>query len=300
MAYKSRTEREELTILRILDPRMKLPEEDKRNFLYLKKGFEGEMKFDSLTEKLESDCLILNDLLLELNKSKFQIDSLLIQDKLYLFDVKNLEGDYYYENGEFYYQAGKLTNNPIAQLQRCESLLLQLLQKYGFKLPVESRLVFINPEFTLYQAPKNKPIVHPTQVNALMKKLNSWTGKVNGKHKKLADLLVSMHQVESPYPRVPRYEYKGLRKGVICFSCPSFFLTVNGRKIVCDDCGCAESIDAAILRCVKELKLLFPDLKITTSVVFDWCGGGITENSIRRILHQNFKVLGSGRWLYFE
>jgi hypothetical protein len=89
MAYKPRTEREEIAILRSLNARMKLPDDDKRNYLNLKKGFEGEVKFDSLTEKLDCDCLILNDLLLEVNKSKFQIDTVVIQDTLYLFDVKN-------------------------------------------------------------------------------------------------------------------------------------------------------------------------------------------------------------------
>lgn len=33
--------------------------------------------FDALTDKLQCDCYILNDLLLNLNDSKFQIDTLI-------------------------------------------------------------------------------------------------------------------------------------------------------------------------------------------------------------------------------
>ncbi|WP_312472380.1 hypothetical protein [Neobacillus sp.] len=58
MAYKPRKEREEITILRSLNTRMNLPEEDKWNYLNLKKGFEGEVMFDSLTEKLQSGCYV--------------------------------------------------------------------------------------------------------------------------------------------------------------------------------------------------------------------------------------------------
>ncbi|MFF2446293.1 nuclease-related domain-containing protein [Neobacillus sp. NPDC058068] len=301
MAYKPRTEREEIIILRSLDARSDLTEEEKWNYLNLKKGYEGEVMFDSLTEKIKSECLILNDLLLELNNSKFQIDTLIIQEKLFLFDVKNHEGDHYYDNGDFKsMKTGKLLKNPLDQLKRCETLFRQLLQKHGYYLPVVSWVVFINPEFTLYQAPKNEPIIYPTQLNTLMKKLNSWSGKLNGKHTKLADLLVSMHIVESPYPRVPHYEYERLRKRIICSLCQSFVISISGGKIVCDNCGCEEDVDSAVLRSVKELKLLFPDRKITTSLVQDWCGGIVSVNVIRRILHQNFKTTGTGRWLHFE
>jgi hypothetical protein len=102
MAFKPRVEREEITILRSLNARMELSKEDKWDYFKLTKGFEGEVMFDSLTEKLKSECFILNDLLLELNANKFQIDTLIVQDILYLLDVKNYEGDYFYENGDFY------------------------------------------------------------------------------------------------------------------------------------------------------------------------------------------------------
>src|SRR3546814_3760645 len=62
------------------------------------KGYQGEVQFDRLTEKLQRDCHILNDLQLESNKSSFQLDSSLIfQDTYSLFEVKNFEGEYVYD-----------------------------------------------------------------------------------------------------------------------------------------------------------------------------------------------------------
>jgi hypothetical protein len=301
MAFKDRTERQELIILRSLNARMELPEEDKKNYYSLKKGYEGEVMFDLLTEQLQSDCYILNDLLLKVNNNKFQIDTLIIKDTLHLFDVKNFEDDYYYENGEFYSKHGtKISTNPLDQLKRCDSLFRQLLQKHGFRIPLESNVVFINPNFTLYQAPKNEPLIFPTQINSLIKKLNTTTRNLTGKHKQLAELLNSLHFVESPYPRLVHYEYGQQRKGFICCLCQSFSVCVDHKMLVCNDCGHHETVDAAVVRSVEELKLLFPDRKITTSAVMEWCGGVLSDNIIRRILNKYYKANGFGRWLFYE
>ena len=109
---------------------MKLAEKDKHSISNLVKGFEGEVMFDLLTEKLQCQSYILNDLLLETNNGKFQIDTLMItQEPLYLFEVKNYEGDFYFEADRFYTLPKKEYKNPLHQLQRSESLLRQLLAK---------------------------------------------------------------------------------------------------------------------------------------------------------------------------
>ncbi|MDP4162651.1 MAG: nuclease-related domain-containing protein, partial [Bacillota bacterium] len=172
MLLKARTESDLLKILRILNTRMELTTEAQKYYLHLEKGFEGEVQFDLLTEKIQSDCLILNDLLLEVNNTKFQIDSLIIyQELIYNFEIKTNEGDYYYEADKLFMISGKEIKNPLDQSKRSSSLLRQLLQNQGFNLTIESYVIFINPEFTLYQAPQNLPFVYPTQLNRFMKKL---------------------------------------------------------------------------------------------------------------------------------
>lgn len=69
MPYKPRTESTELLILRSLHTRMNLLEKDKQHYFNLKKGYEGEVMFDSLTEKLQCECFIVNDLLLKTNNT---------------------------------------------------------------------------------------------------------------------------------------------------------------------------------------------------------------------------------------
>ncbi|MGG1397997.1 nuclease-related domain-containing protein [Bacillus salipaludis] len=301
MFYKPRPVPFDLIKMRSLHARMNLTPTEKKYYLNREKGFAGEVMFDKLTEKLESDCLILNDLLFELNNTEFQIDTTIIfQNTISLFDVKNYEGDYYMTSDRFYTKSDEEISNPLLQLERSQSLLRQLLKSIGYQMPVEASVVFINPEFTLYQTPLDKPIIFPTQVNRLMKNLNSVRSKLNDRHTKLAEKLVSLHKTKSRNTKMPAYEYDQLEKAILCGSCHSPSITVGEKKIVCGICGAEESIDSAILRTVRELMILFPDLKITTNLVQDWCRVIMSKKTIRRVLKEIFKAVGDGRWLYFK
>jgi hypothetical protein len=128
----------------------------------------------------------------------------------------------------------------------------------GFQLPLEGHVVFINPAFTLYQAPLNKSFIFPTQLDCFMKKLEQRPSKLNDRQLKLSEKLISMHQPKSPYTRFPSYDYHQLKKAIICSICFSPMISCGENKLFCQKCGCAEHADAAILRSVEEVKLLFP------------------------------------------
>ncbi|MEH7503487.1 nuclease-related domain-containing protein [Neobacillus drentensis] len=300
MAYKPRFETGELLILRILDKRMNLTAEEHQYYKNKEKGFEGEFQFDLLTEKLQSECFILNDLLLEVNNSKFQIDTTIIfQDIIYPFEVKNYEGDFLFKPDCLEKISGKNYKNPLDQLKRSKFLLRQLLHNLGYNIPIEGSVVFINPEFTLYQTPLNEPIVYHSQLNRFMKKLNRLPSNITNREKNIADKLVSLHQIESPYIRSPPYEYGQIKKGITCAACNSFSLFVSGNKFVCIQCGHPEEIESAVLRNVEEIKLLFPEKRVTTNCVYDWCGEVVSKKKINRILTKKFKRMGQGRFSFY-
>ncbi|MDQ0255667.1 hypothetical protein J2S74_003049 [Evansella vedderi] len=71
MEYKSRKESKELLTLRILNSRLKLPEESEKYYWSLGKGFAGEKLLDvHVSEKLTVDSIIINDLLIEHSNMK--------------------------------------------------------------------------------------------------------------------------------------------------------------------------------------------------------------------------------------
>jgi hypothetical protein len=301
MPVKARTESNLLRILSILSTRGSLTEDEQKYFLNLQKGYEGEVQFDLLTEQLQCDCFILNDLLLEFNNTEFQIDTTIIyQDTISFFEVKNFQGDFCYSPDHFQTTAGKEIKNPLDQLKRSKFLLRQLLQNLGCPLPIEANIIFINNEFTLYQAPLNQPFIYPTQLNRLMKKLSSKPSKLTNMHKKLADTLVSLHQIDSKNTRLPNYHYQDLKKGITCKACNSLSVSVQRTIVKCTECGCVEMIVSSVLRSVEEFKLLFPERKITTNEIHDWCRVINSKKRISRILENNFKVTGVHQWTFYE
>ncbi|RFB13362.1 NERD domain-containing protein [Bacillus sp. HNG] len=301
MIYKHRTKSDELTIFEFLNKRTELSSKDKQYYLNLKKGFEGELLFDSMTENLQCDCLILNDLLLEVNNTTFQIDTLiLIDSKIHTYEVKYFEGDYYYDSTKLFKKPKHEVINPIIQLNRSESLLSQLLRNHGCHLPIEASVLFNHPTFTLYQAPLNLQAILPTQLNNYLRALDTTPSKINEKQKRIAALLVSLHITKSPFSKVPSYQYEQLRKGITCQVCDSFSIVIEGRKCKCEKCGHKELVADAVLRTVHEFTILFPNQKITTNVVFEWCGVVPTKKWIRQILARNFKIVGVHQWAYFE
>lgn len=285
----------ELKILSCLNARCNLSSKEKNYYLSLVKGFEGEKKFDEWLQNLSNDSIILNGLLLEINNTIFQIDTLLIQETLYLLEIKNYEGDFYIEDDKWYTISGNEIKNPLLQVKRSESLLRQLLQDLGFKFPVKSFVIFVNPTFFLYNAPKNLPIIFPTQINRFINKINMNLSNLSNKHLKLKERLLSIQILETTSNHIPNYSYDQLEKGIYCVSCYSFVSTFDNQFIVCNKCGHKENVDSAILRNVEEYKILFPNRRITTKSIYEWCKIVESKKTIRRILAKNLSLIGHGK-----
>lgn len=297
---KERFESKDLRIYQILNARISLSNEDLAYLSYLEKGFVGEKKFDELTSKLSDNWLFLNDLFFEFNKSEFQIDSLGINgETIHLFEVKNYEGDYYIEGDRWYKTPKTEIKNPYDQLKRTESMLRKLLQEHKIHFKIKPHLVFVNPEFLLYHAPMNLPIIFPSQVNRLINELNMQHFKLNANHFRLAKAFLSLHKSESKYAQYPKYHYDQLEKGIICVNCNTYFTEVKKGKLICQTCGYVEELLNGILRSVEELKLLYPDRKITTNAVYEWCAIYKSKKGIWKILRENFNMNGHGKYSYF-
>jgi len=281
---------------------MDLPPSDKQRYFSLKKGFEGEVKFDLLTSDLEEDkCLILKNLFFDINNTQFQIDTLIIyQQNIIVCEIKYYQDDYSYIDGNFKKNStGKNITNPLHQLNRCLTLLRQLLQQYGFTLPVEGYVFFNHPEFFLYHSPLNEPMIFPTQLDRFINDLNEKPSNLNIRHQKLAEFLLRKNIEDPPIKKLPSYEYDQLRKGITCGTCGSLLLDIEKKEIICSECGHSESIESAVVRSIEELRLLFPERRITANLVFDWCGLEVLNRKIRRILSSKYQITGHGMHSYY-
>ena len=301
MLIKPRNIPMELQILRLLNKRIGLSDKERQYYLNLEKGFRGEQSFDVWLENLSDEWMILNDLMLENNNTIFQIDTLLISQKtIYMFELKNYEGDFYIDKDIWYASSGNEIKNPLLQLRRSESLLRRILQEIGQNFHIEAYIIFNNPEFTLYQAPLNSPIIFPTQLNRLLKKLNANTLKPNEKQKRVIEKLVSMHLVDPPLTRkLADYDYAQLQKGITCPCCDSFMNLFGKGKLICEACDLNEELESGILRSVEQFKLLFPERKITTTTIHEWCKVIDSKKTVRRILKKHFTLQKHSSMSYF-
>lgn len=301
MDKKARFVSHELHVYRQLDARLELDEKNKDHYERLEKGYLGELMFDQFTDRMGEERYFLKDLLLEANNSVTQVDStMLVERAVNLFEVKNYEGEYVYDSGKFYLLNGDEIKNPFEQLGRIESAFRRYIRNLGYNFPIESYLIFVNPEFTLYQAPKNSSIILPTQMNRFITKLDGIPSKLNLKHEVLADKLAAAHLCKNPYSRFPVYDFGSLKKGMLCKNGHFGTVSVKGNKLTCEICDCIEDLDAAVIRAVKELRLLLPEIKITRPLAMEWCQIVDSKKIFYRILKQLFEKDGYGRGHFYK
>lgn len=234
MIIKNRKEPQVLKIMEVLNNRMDLSMKQKDYIKHLKKGFSGEQEFDKLLEKSTTNVLILSDLLLKTNGTVFQIDFLAItKDTIYVYEVKSFEGAYSLVDDKMYHC---VTNaeilNPSMQLQRSRVLLKQILGQKEIPLKIKAYVVFINPEFFLYNAKPQDPFLFKNLLNRHFQSLNTRLKSLTKNHNTYADLLYASHIKEQSYTDLPEFSKEELRKGVICPVCHSFINQVTGRSNV--------------------------------------------------------------------
>ena len=287
----------ETRIFTFLKKRFPLSTEQMQTYDNLYKGFQGERKFYHLLKKVFTNphCIVLYDLLLEINQSLFQIDCLLIfQKQIYLLEIKNYEGEFVLKDGGFYtVSSNRQIRNPIQQLERSKILLEQFLRKNGFSIPIQSYVVFVNNTFVLYEASVTLPIIFPAQLVKFVHKFNNINYPLLEKQRRLAECFIENRISQSPYERIPKYSFDQLKKGVICHKCEKFLSRKNYYKFQCPTCDDIESISSGIMRSVIEFNTLFPNEKMTTKMIYEWCGRIVSMRGIRKILLRFMKANGT-------
>ena len=264
---------------------------EKVTYQTLHKGYTGEKKFAQLIrKKLTNNHLALYGLLFEDRGNLYQIDCLLIfSNQILPIEIKYFQGEYEFKDDSLLdclHQ--KEYRNPLHQLKRSTIYLHDLLQKLRTKLPMQPHLVFNHEQFTLFHAKRKTPIILPTQIHSFLNQLQQIQGVIQQHHYHLADQLKQLHLPTSPYERLPKYEYNSLRKGVLCHHCRDK-MKVHHRKLKCISCAYTELLDSGILRNTIEFHVLFPDEKIKTGMIEEWCGGIVSRKTINRILTSYFK-----------
>lgn len=287
MEIKKRKKSDQLKILESINSRTQLSHQQEQYLLNLKKGFEGEVLFDKLIDKhLGTEAIVLKDRMISCNGSTAQIDALIATgNALYLYEVKNYEGEYIQLSGQFRRLKGQEFICPSVQLNRTEKVLQQLLNQWTESPEIRSFVIFVNPAFTLYDAKISNPFILPPQITGHFEELKNSQIQPSKNIMRIVNKLQHESTSGDKYRGTPQhYAYHELRKGLLCSSCHSFNLKLTQRQAVCRDCGRKNKNDTLLLNHIDELSLLFPEMKITTSLVYDWIDGKMIKRRVGRLL----------------
>lgn len=289
-------------ILSLLHNRKPLCESSYSKYNQLMKGHDGEQQFfKRLKAAVHPSAIIINNLILHSDDSEVQIDSILIVDNnIYLFEVKNYYGDYLIKDDLWYNIKNKQEiRNPLLQLNRSRYFIQKIIQQQNFKFNLYTYLIFINQQFTLYMPSPNKSIILPTQLNRFLTHLSNQPFKHEKHHMQLLNYLINNRLEKSSYMTLPEYTFNQLKKGITCKKCNEFLVRYNKSNMKCSICRKVTKITDSLIKAIEEFQILFPTKKITTSIIYEWCGKIVSKKTIIQVLNQNYKRIGQGKSTYY-
>lgn len=301
MIIKKRSKPLTLRILESLNYQTDLKFSEKKEYSNHKKGFEGEVDFDVYPEILPDESLVINDLLIKDNGQMFQIDCLILnENRISLYEVKNYFGSYDYKNGVLHGRSDFIISDPLTQIYRSQPILHNLVRKLGFKMDVSPHVVFINPDFYLYELPRDKPFIFANQLPRHFEQLAKKPSLMNSAQEQLANQLCALHIENYRPPGLPQYDFSVLKKGILCPKCFSFEHISTRQNRICAACGYKETASEAIKRSAEECHLLYPELNVTKRLIYLWCGEEYDEQRVQRVLASQYQTCGRYKSTFYE
>lgn len=283
----------------ILDQRMSLLPNDKKKLLYHQSGDEGEWAFDSMTDPFSESSVVLKGLHVHQKEMDFQVDSLFIaNNRCHLYEIKNYAGTYFFKENSIYSQSGFRIRNPLNQADRSEEYLHNIFWRNSLRVPIEKFVVFINPTFQLNSLPPTSRFLFPNQLAYHFKTYFPPHYEISKRDQKIGKVLLDLHDEYYPARNLPDYTFAQLEKGIMCPACFSKQHSNTRQNRTCTHCGHTETIMCAIKRSIEEILLLFPHIKLTTRLVYEYCGSVYSKERIRLVLKRFFQKhsIGYGRY----
>lgn len=276
MKIKNRDKPFELLQLEALRGRIVFSPEQERLYRYLTTGFIGECLSDRMAENVAGGVIQMHDLLLSSGGRTCQVDSLLVVDgKVYLLEVKNWEGSFEIMDGRF---AG-LSACPLAQLQRSKMIVEHLLGRFGFRVEVEARVLFVNPKLQLYGLMRSDPVLLLHQIEPYFRNAagghawNSWD-------KKIADFLLQQHVPENRFANPVVYDPLAVERGVMCVDCRVRMRCYDLLRLQCVKCGQTEMKRECLARMQAEFEVLFDGKTCSRHALHIWCDGLVSRRML--------------------
>lgn len=278
-----------------LSLRSPLSSEENYAFITLQKGYEGECLYDKiLDDSGHENIYVLRDLYLPMGKTVAQYDSIIVTgNHVAVNEIKNISGDYRFENGNWYKAHRELPDNAFAQLSRAKSRLKKLRNDCQLDFEVAGNLIFPNDDFRL--ATENnyvlKEAVLRNQMRKYFREMNETVRSDKALH--IAQEILQ-RAVENPY-FTETADLFNIRRGLYCGHCKGFDLKKGRFQMICTRCGSVESNETSLLRAMGDFEILFGDIPMTRSALLYFIDYQVSKTTVYRIMKKHCEFIAQGK-----
>ncbi|MGK0576256.1 nuclease-related domain-containing protein [Macrococcus capreoli] len=277
-----------------VEGRIMLHDNDAINLYRYKRGEAGEHQFYAQLKDI-MEGIKLWDITLE-SQGQSQYDFLIVVNrKIYHFDVKNFSGEYTYKNDNFISANGRNYKNVLAQLNAAHDRLERIVKQQEWHYEVESRILFMNDQFSIRNYDGNPMIWFSHQLPQFIEQLKKETTYKNDLY--IAEQLLSLHQPKQ-FERIFYYPFEQLKVGPRCPVCREIdsITVLNKFKHVHCKCGHVYFKSEMLQQIAYDIHLM-NNGRITAKDVCRW--SGVPERSVRDFLVKNYNKYGTFKDAYY-
>ena len=291
--------------LNLWQRRVDFTEQEKFIFYRQTLGDEGERVVSEMIQGLiRSDYYWLEDLYFKHFSGHVQIDGLLISDQgVYLLEVKNLVGEYVYEDGVWRKNGYELDRDYFTQIKRASEIVRAVLRSLGFQVPVLSKLILASDmDNVKFIDDPGEQVLRRWEVKPYIEKLmkESARGVKTIDSSTVREAILGL-KAEAPPVKELDLQGRQVLLGILCDHCNSKMDLGSSRyHAVCRVCGYFENREKCILRSICEFSVLFPNLPPNSANICWFLGDSRLKDYLRRILNKYFKFSKKGRYKIYN
>ncbi|TDM07681.1 nuclease-related domain-containing protein [Macrococcus lamae] len=262
-------------------------------------GLNGEKLFEELVMRYVDHGSAYFDLRLTVFDKEFQIDCLIVmQDDIYIFEVKWSNYDIVVKDGRYYFSdtMNEITSYSL-QKDRTPKLINEFLKKHQLNYTWHYYHVFINPEQQVYGVQQVDHCFHYYTAISLLRQTSAVPCFYPHDH--LHDILIKEHIVKSRHEKDYSIEFKDCGKGVLC-ECGTRFLEKCSNRLYTCHCGKHYSADKYLKLAAAELELLFPDQPLNVRHMMIWTENSVSRKTVSRFLSKSYQKIGQKKGTHYK
>ncbi|MEY8291801.1 nuclease-related domain-containing protein [Carnobacteriaceae bacterium 52-44] len=250
------------------------PKEGEYTLYRLEMGELGEQRVLNFIKKYgNKHWIVIRNLWMDYYGSYESDIILMTKHAIYVFEVKNYEGNFEYEDGQCRINGNLYGSNCVFQAERAHINLQNICRKISPSIPVKGALIFIGEhnQVSIHSKVNNIQIIMRNQLRDYIRQIAKDEAMSKTTPINVQKMIKKFEELEIINPYGPKAfqpsELTKAKKGICCAKCGSFSLEISKLFVRCS-CGFQELRKEAMLRTIHKYgALIFETDEMRTSVI---------------------------------